>query len=663
MSQVVVTMEDPPTYVPVHLISATYGPCPGRRLFNGEITGGSINDPTRIPFSRDVLPVLRHFLGEGVDEAASSPATKCADKTTDGADFVGGLHEVNDHESISDLDGDVGTNKKRKRRQPRRRVAFPLLEAGLSMNVAFGDPCPGTTKILTIQYSFTDESAQTISTATFREHERIILRRSNLIQETETTGANRTLLLKNAKSTSITADESALAVAEPWGLRTEVSELVLPLLLPYLEIRRRAKCQMVCKSWRSIITDMGVATSVDINDPSIRNKSRKFLRGIIAQSYSSLCSLILNDISDLAKDDLHPAFPHLTKLTTLDISRCTNMNNSTLLLISEHLGDRLEVLYIKGLTRVTDEGFLIVCKSCRLLRVLEISAIPKITDHSGTAIGENLPMLEALYMRDNYQLTNESIDRITSQCKKLSLLTLWGCIRLKNLVINHEVGDGSNQVVMLNLWGCHGLGDDIAEAIGRMPNLRSLNVAECHNLTDSFIARLSQSSNASQIEHVNLRYLMQLTDSCTPALVDKMTNLRSIDLSFCTKLSTAALTHMIRNAPALTELRLWNCHQIDLTIRQSSVLAQGESNSNFDEAERNGADGRLLVNSIQSRSIEKSRLILLDLRKFVGHHRSHKTGEVDPTFLQGMSNLGFEQKVELFFTRHHALEEKSKYIK
>ena len=68
VSQIVVTMEDPPTYVPVHLISATYGPCPGRRLFNGEITGGSINDPTRIPFSRDVLPVLRHFLGEGVDE-------------------------------------------------------------------------------------------------------------------------------------------------------------------------------------------------------------------------------------------------------------------------------------------------------------------------------------------------------------------------------------------------------------------------------------------------------------------------------------------------------------------------------------------------------------------------------------------------------------------
>lgn len=614
-------MEDPPPSVPIHIISATYGPFPGRRLFNGEITGGS-NDPTSIPFTRDVLPVLLHRL-HGAEDDEAAPATECAD-------------------NVSDLDGDVGT-KTRKRRQPRhrRRVAFPLLE-NISMNVAFGDPCPGTTKMLTIQYSFTDESTQNVATATFREHEQIVLRRSNLMQETETV----------KKATSTTLDESTLAVAESWGLRTEVSEIVLPLLLPYLEIRRRAKCQLVCKSWRSVIADIGVATTVDVNDPSFRNKSRNFLRGVIAQSYSSLYSLILNDISDLARDDLHPVFSYLTKLTTLDISRCFNMDNSTLLLISEHLGDRLEVLYIKGLVRVSDEGLISVCKSCRLLRVLEISAIPQVTDRSGTAIGLNLPMLEALYMRDNYQLTNGSIDLITSQCKKLSLLTLWGCTRLKTLVVNRsEGGDGSNQVVMLNLWGCHGLGDGIEEAIGIMPHLRSLNVAECHHLTDTFLAGLSQSSNASQIEHINLRYLIQLTDICIPAIVDKMNNLRSIDLSFCTKLSTASLTYVIKNAPALTELRLWNCHQIDVTIPKSPGLAQGQSTSNDDEGDRDGADGRLLLDAIQARSAQQNRFLLLDIRKCVGRHRNHKTRKIDSAFLHGMSDLGFEQKVELFFTR------------
>ena len=596
----------PSSAVPIRLISATYGPCPGRRLFNGEITG----DPT--PFTRDVLPVLRHFLAEN-------------------------HHELNDdHKSISDLNRDVTRCSTTKKNRKRRRVAFPLLEAGLSMNVAFGDPCPGTTKMLTIQYAFTDESTQTISKATFREHERIVLRRANLMQETET----RMLLLKNAKST--TADESTLAGAESWGLRTETSEIVLPLLLPYLEIRRRAKCHLVCKSWRSIVTDVGVATTVDVNDPSIRNKSRKFLRGIIAQSYSSLCSLILNDVSDLAKDDLHPALPYLTKLTTLDISRCINMDNSTLLLVSEHLGDRLEVLYLKGLSRVDDEGLINICKSCRLLRVLEISAIPHITDQSGKAIGEKLPMLEALYMRDNYQLTNESIDRITSQCKKLSLLTLWGCIRLKNFVINPSEGvDGLNQVVMLNLWGCHGLSDNIAEAIGRMPHLRSLIVAECHNLTDAFITSLSHSPNASQIEHINLRYLVLLAD-CVPVLVNNMTNLRSIDLSFCVKLTTASLAHMLEHAPCLTELRLSNCHQIDVTIPQS------------DEGGRNGTDGRVLIDSIQSRSTQKSRFVLLDLRRCIGRHRNHKTRKIDPTFLSGIGELGFEEKVELFFTRPYS---------
>jgi hypothetical protein len=623
-------MMGPPSLIPIRLISATYGPCPGRRLFNGEITGGS-NDATSIPFTRDVLPVLNEFLVD--DEAISS--TECADETMDGA--AAGLYNSNDSNNIPELDRGRGTKKKQKRRKRRhrRRVAFPLLES-VSMNVAFGDPCCGTTKMLTIQYSFTDESTQTIATVTFREHERVVLRRSNLIQETETTGAKRKLHFMNAASAPV--DDNTLA--EFWGLRTETSEVVLPLLLPYLEIRRRAKCQLVCKSWRSIISDVGVAKVVDVNDESFRNKSRNFLRGIIAQSYSSLCTLILNDISDLAKDDLHPAFPYLTKLSTLDISRCTNMDDSTLLLVSQYLGDRLEVLYIKGLVRVTDEGLIRVCKSCQFLRVLEISMLSQITDQSGIAIGENLQMLEALYMRDNYLLTNESIDRITSHCKKLSLLSLWGCIRLKNLAINHsEGGDISNQLLMLNLWGCHRLGDDVADAIGKMPHLRSLNVAECHKLTDLFLADLSKSSNSSQIEHINLRYLRRLTDNCIPVLVDNMANLLSIDLSCCTKISTTSLSHLLEFAPSLTELRLWNCHQIDVTIPHD------------DEGGLNGADGRVLLNAIQSRSDRKCRFVTLDLRGCIGRHRDHKTRKDDITFYNRMAKLGFEQKVKLFFTR------------
>ena len=617
--------------IPIRLISATYGPCPGRRLFNGEISDGA----TGFPYTRNVLPHLKKLLvAEAAEDEGGVGRPDCAAS----APAAGGCApNIDSHTSGVAAEEDGSSNDKRRKRAPghrrrRRRVVFPLMD-GVSMNVAFGDPCCGTTKMLSIQYAFTDETTQTISTSAFREHERVVLRRSNLV--TRNAPKKVSAVFKNSPTIADTS----------WGLQPAASEIILPLLLPYLEIRRRAKCQLVSKIWRSIIGGIGVATIVDVNDPSFRNRSQTFLRGVIAQSHSSLCSLILNDTSDLNKSDLHPALPHLAKLTALDISRCTKLDNSTLILLSEHLGDRLEVLYIKGLVRVSDEGLVAVCKACHRLRVLEVSMI-QITDQSGRAIGENLKMLEALYMRDNYQLTNESIDCITTRCRRLSLLTLWGCIKLTKLA-----PDCSNGLLMLNLCGCHGLADDIAVAIRKMPHLSSLNVAECHNLTDAFIKELAQSSNACSIEHLNLRYLRRLTDDGIYTIVNKMSCIQSIDLSFCTDLSTSLLAYMLEFSPSLTEVRLCNCHQIDVTIPRVSGTDQSTTGSADTESGPCGANGRALLNAIKSRSPKKSRFVLLDVRKCVGRHRHHDTRQADDIFMKGMANIGFEQKVELFFTR------------
>ena len=274
-----------------------------------------------------------------------------------------------------------------------------------------------------------------------------------------------------------------------WRLRSATSEIILPIVLPYLEVRERVQCQLVCVVWRFVVRQWGVAQTVDVTDvQSIPNFSRPFLRGILAHSHHSLQSLFLSGYTDLAKEDLHLAIPHLRKLRTLDISRCTNLDNETMVLISEHVGSHLDVLYLKGLRKVTDEGIISICRRCQNLKVLEISDV-SITDESGRMIGENLQKLNALYMRDNYRMTNQSIDIITQQCTRLSQLTLWGITRLRQLSFDR---DGQNDtscgnLVMLNLWGCYGLRDEAATALGSMTNLRSLIVSECHRLTDEFL--------------------------------------------------------------------------------------------------------------------------------------------------------------------------------
>ena len=627
----------------IRLISATYGPCPGRRLFNGEVA-----DPTSsIPYTRDVLPQLTNLL-ERTSTSTSNSTTQSSDSDSDAKSA--GIENQN--------------AASRETGRQRRRVAIPVMDGKTkSMNIEFGDPCPGVTKLLVVKFRFRDEPIHSICRASFREHEDVVLRRSNVFDHQDKIGTSvevyKDMNGRGSGSNDIkhNTDEDATSSKE-WRLQSASSEIILPLLLPYLQVRQRAQCSLVSKCWRSVVRDWGVASTVDVNDPSFPNFTRSFLRGIISQSYSSLSSLVLNDFTALTKEDLHPALPHLQKLKALDISRCTQLDDSTLVLVSEHLADTLEVLYIKGLQRATDEGLIAVCKCCTSLRVLEVSNVP-ITDKSGIAIGENLTRLEALYCRDNYQLTNDSIDCITAKCKELSLLTLWGCVRLRNLAIrNYAVPAGVNMasepsnIVLLNLWGCHGLLDETADSIGKIPTLRSLIVAECHKLTDKFVEVLSQAS--SQIQHLNLRYLRQITDDSVTSIANKMHSLQSLDLSFCTRTTTASVANLLETAPSLTELRLWSCHQIDVTIPRPQDL-DVQPPQNASAAARPVADGgagRLLCAAIASRSADKGRFSFLDLRKCVGRHRHHNNvRQKDAIFVKDMEQLGFVQELDLFFSR------------
>jgi hypothetical protein len=289
-------------------------------------------------------------------------------------------------------------------------------------------------------------------------------------------------------TTSISDHQACLK--KQWRLRSAVSEIVLPIVLPFLDVRERVQCRLICKSWKYVVRDWGVATTIDSNDVMIANFTRPFLRGILSHSYSSLHSLFLSGYEQLEKEDLHPSIPQLRKLRSLDVSRCYNLDDSTLQLLAQHVHLTLEVLYIKGLRKVTDVGMKAICDACTMLEVLEISNVP-LTDEGGMAI-QQLIRLRALFTRDNYQLTNKSIDVITEKCTRLAQLTLWGSTRLNHLSFDATRDNvfSSGKLVFLNLWGCFNLRDEAAHALGNMKNLRSLIVSECHRLTDQFVVRL-----------------------------------------------------------------------------------------------------------------------------------------------------------------------------
>lgn len=496
------------------IVSATYGPSEGHRLSTGELSSDEANC---IPFTRDVAPFLKALL--------------VLRKSHDERDFVDvGHNGVDSDDENSDLVRITG----------RKRNVIPLM-GGRRMNTIFGDPCPGTSKRLRIHFvayeSIHDgttraSSASEVHRVTFAEHDHVVLRprltyyqdditlrRAVAAAVSDTRNASSKsagdrlgeCTLSNARTlgraqsiaeftesfrvidlgpqTVQGHQDTSLQPARTWRLRSATSEIALPIVLPFLTVREIVQCKLVCKVWRNLIQYLGVARTIDINDDTtFPNFTLPIFRGLLAHSHHSLQSLFLNGFAELTKDDLHPSIPHLRKLECLDISRCNDLDDTTLVLLSKHVASTLEVFYLKGLRNVTDRGMMAIAQSCVKLQVLEISNVP-ISDESGVAIGQNLNNLRALYMRDNYLLTNKSVDLITEKCTQLSQLTLWGCTRLRHLSFHTSSGAaiGCGKLVILNLWGCHSLTDESASALQALKHLRSLIVSECQKLTNAFL--------------------------------------------------------------------------------------------------------------------------------------------------------------------------------
>jgi hypothetical protein len=124
--------------------------------------------------------------------------------------------------------------------------------------------------------------------------------------------------------------------------------------------------------------------------------------------------------------------------------------------------------------------------------------------------------------------------------------------------------------------------------------LKTLIVSECHQLTDRFIvskgnsdwtftalcplcfkvfffnAHILQSPKLNLVQvvphliHLHLRYLRRITDCSINAIASSMTQLYSIDLSFCNRITSSAIQHLLCTLTfGLAEIRLFHCHQID----------------------------------------------------------------------------------------------------
>jgi len=342
-----------PTEIIIKIISATYGPY--------ESDYDDLFD-ARIPLTRDCAPFIRNLLIAALKREEKDleqkqrhyseqqqEQDKCnnvvrVSPTVNGK--IQGFIHLSSFPSSSTESSAVATS-----------ITAGVISGGgrelISMNAVFGDPSPGISKRLSLCYKVTeaftiDSRIRTsqpprteIHRVSFAEHETVKLRRClvtmNITRLIEGNADNDDTPEKNFNCSS--SDQSL------WQLQPETSEIILPIFFPFLNLRERMQCRLICRCWKKIVQECGVSKTIDVNDPSIMRIvrtttgetssyfTRSILRGLLAYSYSSLRSLYLSGF-DIRKEDLHSAIPHLKNLYALDVSRCHRLDDSTLQLLS-----------------------------------------------------------------------------------------------------------------------------------------------------------------------------------------------------------------------------------------------------------------------------------------------------------------------------------------
>jgi hypothetical protein len=123
------------------------------------------------------------------------------------------------------------------------------------------------------------------------------------------------------------------------------------------------------------------------------------------------------------------------------------------------------------------------------------------------------------------------------------------------------------------------------------------------------------------------------------AITNGMQDLYSLDLSFCSRISSASILNLLEiRSSTLSELRISNCSQLRISMSDQSNTGTGG----------NANTGRIILNLLQ---YSNDALSILDVSRCGGLSNADERYSDDDPFVQGMESLQFKQVAPGFFSR------------
>ena len=100
----------------------------------------------------------------------------------------------------------------------------------------------------------------------------------------------------------------------------------------------------------------------------------------------------------------------------------------------------------------------------------------------------------------------------------------------------------------------------LKELVSGIPNLQSLNLSGCYNLSDGNID-MTFNKKVTNLKTLDLSFCKEITDNSVARIATHCDNLETVDLDGCSKITDQGLFYLA-NLPRLKSLNLKSCRQI-----------------------------------------------------------------------------------------------------
>jgi hypothetical protein len=221
-------------------------------------------------------------------------------------------------------------------------------------------------------------------------------------------------------------------------------------------------------------------------------------------------------------------------------------------------GVKLECLRVLIMTGVPEgmRDFCVFLADCKALQELCITeSIGYQNDHVLFTLADNASFLTILETDQAYDITNEGLDKLLTNCKSLKELTIMNC---PNITRDAFMNAKNLNLQKINLTKCRLVCDDLVKVISQT----------CHKLVDFDISNDSLISDISPLS--SLHYLLSLKLSGCYLLNDQSfgkfssSSLNDLDISFCNGITDDGLSYILCNCQNINTINLQEASGVSL---------------------------------------------------------------------------------------------------